>query len=155
MNDEVLTKKAAYIIYEQLDPWIFQVPTKTKDEIFADIVNDIRQGSALPLEKDGFILYIKPENQWLSRVHMFSKAPNHVIGIKAFQFLTNLVFDNSKIEKLYGMNHFKTAVKLSERVGWKHEGTLSKSFMTKEGDLIDQYIFGITRKENEKWRKLK
>jgi hypothetical protein len=149
---EILTKKVAQILYEQIDPWIFQVPTKTKDEIFNDIVDNIKGGKAIPLEKDGFILYVVPENNWLARIHMFSKTGNHIVSIKAFEKLTNLIFDNSKVQKLYGINPFKTMIKLSEKIGWKHEGTLSKSFMTKEGELKDQYIFGVTREQNNKWR---
>lgn len=152
MNNEILTQKAAHIIYEQIDPWTFQSPEKTKDQIFNEIVEDIRSGRSLPLEKDGFILYIVPETKWLARVHMFSKSRNHITSINAVGFLTNLIFDNSKVEKLYGINHFKTVVKISEKIGWKHEGTLTKSFMTKEGNLKDQYIFGITRQQNNDWR---
>lgn len=152
MINDILTKKASYIIYEQIDPWVFQSPEKTKDEIFSGILDDIRNARSMPLEKDGFILYIVPETKWLARVHMFAKTSNYAVSLKAFEFLTNLIFDNSKVEKLYGINHFKTAVKISERVGWKHEGTLTKSFMTKEGNLKDQYIFGITREQNQEWR---
>jgi hypothetical protein len=152
MNNDILTKKAAQIIYEQIDPWVFQSPEKSKDEIFNEMLDDIRSGRSLPLEKDGFILYIVPETKWLARVHMFSKAGNFYTSLRACEFLTNLIFDNSKVEKLYGINHFKTVVKISERIGWKHEGNLSKSFMTKDGDLIDQYIFGITRQQNQEWR---
>lgn len=151
MND-VLNKKAAQIIYEQIDPWTFQSPEKTKDEIFNEILDDIRSGRSIPLEKDSFILYIVPETRWLARVHMFSKSENHVKSMQAFQFLTNLVFDNSKVQKLYGINHFKIVTKIVPKIGWKNEGILSKSFMTKEGNLIDQYIFGVTREQNQQWR---
>jgi hypothetical protein len=151
MNN-ILTEKAARIIYEQIDPWTFQSPEKNKDEIFNEIVNDIREGRSLPLEKDSFIFYIVPETKWLARIHMFSKSINHITSINACGFLTNLVFDNSKVEKLYGINPFKTMTKISEKIGWKHEGTLEKSFMTKEGNLKDQYIFGITREQNKQWR---
>lgn len=154
MNNEILTKKAASIIYEQIDPWIFQSPEKTKDEIFNEIVDDIRNGRSIPLEKDGFILYLVPETRWLARVHMFAKTESAVTSLNAFTFLTNLIFDSSKVEKLYGINHFKKVIKISEKIGWKHEGTLTKSFMTKNGDLKDQYIFGITREENKQWRKI-
>lgn len=152
MSNDILTKKAAYIIYEQIDPWVFQSPEKTKDEIFSDIVDDIKNGRSIPLEKDGFIFYIVPETRWLARVHMFAKNSNAIDSLKASIFLTNLVFDNSKVNKLYGITPLKSMIKVSERVGWKHEGTLSKSFMTKEGNIKDQYIFGITREENQKWR---
>lgn len=155
MNNGILTDKAARIIYEQIDPWIFQSPGKTKDEIFNDILTDIRTGKSLPLEKDGFIFYLVPETIWLSRVHMFAKSKNYIDSLKASVFLTNLIFDNSKVMKLYGITPLKSMIKVSERIGWKYEGTITKSFMTKEGNLKDQYIFGVTREENEKWRKIK
>lgn len=152
MNNEILTKKAAQIIYEQLDPWTFQAPDKTKDEIFNNIIEDIKTGKSLPLEKDGFIMYLVPETKWLARVHMFAKNNNYIDSLKASIFLTDLIFSNSKVSKLYGITSLKSMIKVSERVGWKHEGILSSSFMTKEGDLKDQYIFGVTRDENKKWR---
>lgn len=155
MNNSILTEQAARIIYEQIDPWIFQSPDKTKDEIFNDILEDIKAGKSLPLEKDGFILYLVPETKWLVRVHMFAKSKNPIDSLKASIFLTDLIFDNSKVMKLYGITALKSMVKVSERIGWKHEGTITKSFMTKEGNLKDQYVFGITRNENEIWRKQK
>lgn len=155
MNNSILNEKVARIIYEQIDPWIFQSPEKTKDDIFSEIEIDIKSGRSLPLEKDGFIFYIVPETKWLARVHMFAKSTNPIKSLNASIFLTDLIFNNSKVMKLYGITSLKSMLKVSEKIGWKHEGTITKSFMTKEGDLKDQYIFGITREENEKWRKIK
>jgi hypothetical protein len=155
MNNTILNKEVAQIIYEQIDPWIFQAPEKTKDDIFVDIEQDIKSGKSLPLEKDGFILYIVPETKWLARVHMFAKNNSPIKSLKAGIFLTDLIFNNSKVMKLYGITPLKSMVKVSERIGWKHEGTITKSFMTKEGDLKDQYVFGITREENKQWREIK
>lgn len=152
INNDVLTKKASYIIYEQIDPWTFQSPEKTKDEIFETILYDIKHGRSIPLEKDGFIYYVVPETKWLARVHMFSKSNNAILALKASMFLTNFIFDNTKVNKLYGITPLKSMLKVSERVGWKHEGTLTQSFMTENGDYKDQYIFGVTRKQNEEWR---
>lgn len=150
--NSILTEKAARIIYEQIDPWIFQSPEKTKDDIFGEIELDIKLGKSLPLEKDGFIFYIVPETKWLARVHMFAKNDSPIKSLKASVFLTNLIFDNSKVMKLYGITSLKSMIKVSERIGWKHEGTITESFMTKEGNLKDQYIFGITREQNKQWR---
>jgi hypothetical protein len=83
---------------------------------------------------------------------MFAKNNNAIDSLKASIFLTNLIFDNSKVVKLYGITPLQSMVKVSKRVGWKHEGVLSNSFMTKEGDIKDQYIFGITRQQNNEWR---
>ena len=152
MINDILTKKASYIIYEQIDPWIFQSPEKTKDEIFEDILYDIKNGRAIPIEKDGFIFYIVPETKWLARVHMFSKAKDAMAALNSSIFLTNFIFDSTKINKLYGITSLSSMLKVSERVGWKHEGTLTQSFMTENGDFKDQYIFGVTRKQNEEWR---
>jgi hypothetical protein len=153
--NKILNEKVAQIIYDQIDPWIFQAPEKTKDDIFGDIEQDIKSGKSLPLEKDGFILYIVPETKWLARVHMFAKSSNHIKSLHSGIFLTDLIFNNSKVMKLYGITPLKSMIKVSERIGWKHEGTITKSFMTKEGDLKDQYVFGITREENKQWRKIK
>lgn len=152
MTNNILTKKASYIIYEQIDPWIFQSPEKTKDQIFEDILSDIENGRSIPVEKDGFIFYIVPETKWLARVHMFSKAKDSITALSASMFLTNFIFDSTKVNKLYGITSLKSMLKVSERVGWKHEGTLTQSFMTENGDFKDQYIFGVTRKQNEEWR---
>ena len=153
--NKILNEKVARIIYEQIDPWIFQSPEKTKDDIFNEIEIDIKSGRSLPLEKDGFIFYIVPETKWLARVHMFAKSSNPIKSLKSSIFLTDLIFDNSKVMKLYGITSLKSMLKVSEKIGWKHEGTITKSFMTTEGDLKDQYVFGITREENEKWREIK
>jgi len=153
--NKILNEKVARIIYEQIDPWIFQSPEKTKDDIFSEIEIDIKSGRSLPLEKDGFIFYIVPETKWLARVHMFAKSSNPIKSLNASIFLTDLIFNNSKVMKLYGITSLKSMLKVSEKIGWKHEGTITKSFMTKEGDLKDQYIFGITREENKKWREIK
>ena len=150
--NSILTEKVARIIYEQIDPWIFQSPEKTKDEIFGEIELDIKTGRSLPLEKDGFIFYVVPETKWLARVHIFAKNNSPIKSLKASVFLTDLIFDNSKVMKLYGITSLKSMIKVSERIGWKHEGKITKSFMTKEGNLEDQYIFGITREENKQWR---
>lgn len=150
--NSILTEKVARIIYEQIDPWIFQSPEKTKDEIFGEIELDIKTGRSLPLEKDGFIFYVVPETKWLARVHIFAKNNSPIKSLKASVFLTDLIFDNSKVMKLYGITSLKSMIKVSERIGWKHEGTITKSFMTKEGNIKDQYIFGVTREENKQWR---
>jgi hypothetical protein len=150
--NSILTEKVARIIYEQIDPWIFQSPEKSKDQIFNEIELDIKSGKSLPLEKDGFIFYLVPETKWLARVHMFAKNDNPIKSLQASVFLTDLIFDNSKVMKLYGITSLKPMLKVSERIGWKHEGTITKSFMTKEGNLKDQYVFGITREENKQWR---
>jgi hypothetical protein len=86
---------------------------------------------------------------------MFAKNNSPIKSLKAGIFLTDLIFNNSKVMKLYGITPLKSMVKVSERIGWKHEGTITKSFMTKEGDLKDQYVFGITREENKQWREIK
>jgi len=152
IKNSVLTKKASYIIYEQIDPWLFQSPEKTKDQIFESMLFDMQEGRAVPIEKDGFIFYIVPETKWLVRVHMFSKAVSSITALKASMFLTDFVFDNTKINKMYGITPLRSMLKVSERVGWKHEGTLTQSFMSENGYYKDQHIFGVTREQNKKWR---
>lgn len=140
-------------LYERIDPWLLQVPEQEKDRIFQDMVNDIKNGYALALEKNGVVFYFVPENEWLYRMHLFSKAENISLAIEGGKHLTNRVFDlMPKLQKIYGITPLKSLVRVSEKFGWKHEGTLKESFMTKDGTLKDQYVFGVSRNENNTWR---
>lgn len=139
-------------LYEKIDPWMLQVPGKTKDQIFQDMVIDIESKKSFPFEKDGVIFYIIPETKWLYRLHLFSTAKAYKAGINAGKFLTNFIFDNTSVEKLYGITPLTSLLKASTKFGWVHEGTLKNSFMNEEHILKDQYVFGVTRNENKIWR---
>lgn len=149
----MLVNKQTYkCLYEKIDPWSLQVPEKTKSEIFQNMVEAIETQQAFPFEKDGVIFYIVPETRWLYRLHIFSTAKSYKTVINAGNFLTNFIFDNTSTEKLYGITPLKSLLKVSKKFGWTHEGTIKNSFMDKSHILKDQYVFGITKLENEIWR---
>ena len=148
----LVTENAYRTIYEKIDAWSLQVPGKTKDEIYQDMLDDITYQKAFPFEKDGVVFYIVPETRWLYRLHLFSTAKSYNICIDAGKFLTNFIFDNTSVEKLYGITPLTSLIKVSKKFGWVHEGTLKSSFMSKEQILKDQYLFGVTRNENKIWR---
>jgi hypothetical protein len=147
-------KKEVYeILYQRIDPWIMQAPDQSKDVLFQVMVKDLEDGYTLAFENHGMIFYVEPENIWLCRLHIFSDAKTPIKMLKGVVENTNQIFDNMKtVKKLYGITPLKSIVKVSEKVGWKHEGTLKDSFMQKDGTLKDQYVFGVTRNENEIWR---
>lgn len=146
------TTNAHQVIYEKIDPWSLQVPGKTKDEIYQDMLDDIMDLKAFPFEKDGVVFYIVPETRWLYRLHLFSTAKSYKTCIDAGKFLTNFIFDTTSVEKLYGITPLTSLIRASKKFGWAHEGTLKGSFMSKEQVLKDQYLFGVTRNENKIWR---
>jgi hypothetical protein len=147
-------KKEIYnILYNRIDPWIMQAPDQSKDHLFQIMVNDLEDGFTLAFENEGMVFYVEPENKWMCRVHIFSLADNPVKMIKGSILNTNQIFDMmTSVQKIYGITPLKSIIRVSEKVGWKHEGTLKDSFMQKDGTLKDQYVFGVTRNENKIWR---
>lgn len=130
-----------------------QVPHQQKDHIFQDMVHDLENGYSLALERNGVVFYFVPENEWLYRMHLFSKAQDLKLAIEGSLYLTNQIFDlMPKLQKVYGITPHKGLLRVSEKYGWKYEGILTQSFMTSDGALKDQYIFGVTRSENIIWR---
>lgn len=142
------------ILYEQIDPWMLQTPDATKDQIFNTMINDVANGVAYPFEKNGLIFYTIPESKWLFRLHLFSKTGTSILDkYDAGNYLTNYLFDNfSDLHKIYGINPFYGFKRVVTRIGWRQEGMLIKSHMSEDGELKDQYIWSITREENENHR---
>ena len=129
-------------------------PNETKEQIFTGMKHDIDNHLAFPFEHNGTMFYLKPDNLWVYRVHMFSQTKSLRKTIENANFITNHLFDTiPQVQKLYGINPFKAFGRVVAKAGWTPEGHLSKSLMTEEGKMIDQYIYGISRDENELHRK--
>jgi hypothetical protein len=142
-------KKYIYdILYEKIDPWTAQCPHKTKDQIFETMLSDMDKNLAFPAEKDGMIFYIMPETPWLARLHLYSATKTVKQTISAGKYLTSFMFDSIKtLEKIYGITPHQKFVRVAHKFGWRQEGVLSRSYLTRDEKLVDQYMFGITRPE--------
>jgi hypothetical protein len=138
--------KTLQIIYKKLDPWSFENPDKTKDQLFTEILGDIKAKVSFPIEKDGMVFYVMPETQQRARLHLFSDTKNTKVAIHSAKWLTNFLFCNiNSLEKLYGISPHPKFLKTIHKFGWKHEGTLTHSHLSKSGIMKDQYMFGVTR----------
>jgi hypothetical protein len=127
-----------------------QCPHKSKDEIFVDMLKDMENNQCFPLEKDDMVFYMMPETPWLAKLHVFSNTKTATQAIKSARYLTSYMFDNVKtLKKIYGITPHKKFVRMIGKIGWVQEGVLSKSYLTEEGEMVDQYIFGITKEEYE------
>jgi hypothetical protein len=136
------------IIHAKIDPWIMQCPHKTKDEIFIDMLRDMDNNITFPLEKDDMVFYMMPETPWLAKLNVFSDTKNAKQALTSAIYLTDYMFENMKtLRKIYGISPHKKFVRMINKIGWKQEGVLSESFLDKNGDMVDQYVFGVTRDE--------
>lgn len=146
-------KEVYTTLYKRVDPWIMQAPEQSKDNLFQVMVKDLEDGYTLAFENNNVVFYVEPENKWLCRIHIFSDATSPIKAIEGGVKNTNQIFDSMlSIQKIYGITPLKSLIRISEKFGWKHEGTLKDSFMQKDGTLKDQYVFGVTRNENKIWR---
>lgn len=146
-----MNKKALEILYKKLDPWSMETPEKTKDQIFAEILKEIQHKKAFVLESNNVVFYLMPETKYRARLHLFSDVKSLKEGISGSNELTNFLFCNiNNLQKIYGITPHKKFLPIIHKFGWRHEGILTNSYLSKDGKIIDQFIFGITRNEYEK-----
>lgn len=138
--------KILELIYKKLDPWSMEIPEKTKDQIFVEILQEIKNKKAFPIGKDNTVFYVMPETKQRARLHIFSDTKDGFSAIATGKWLTNFLFNNiNSLEKLYGITPNKKFLNIITRAGWVYEGTLTNSHFTKSGKMKDQYIFGVNR----------
>ena len=68
---------------------------------------------------------------------------------KAGNELTQYIFRNTPIEKIYGITNNKKFLSLAKYAKWKpgQEGVLTKSYHTSDGNLVDQIIISVNKSE--------
>ena len=139
------------IIWEDLSTEAAQQPGRTKQEIFNKIASDLKAKRSFVVQKSDVVFYALPDSPWVARLHIFTSSKNHFIRnrIAAGEELTRYIFRNTPLEKLYGVTANKKFLALAKYAKWKpgHEGILSKSYRTVEGDLIDQYVISVNKSE--------
>lgn len=142
--------KILEIIYKKLDPWSMETPEKTKDQIFAEMLKEIDNRVAFPIEKNGMVFYVMPETNQRARLHLFSDTKDVKTAIQSAKWLTNFLFCNiNSLEKLYGITPHHKFLRIISRVGWFYEGTITHSHFTRDGQMRDQYVFGVTRPQHK------
>lgn len=143
--------KILEIIYKKLDPWSMETPEKTKDQIFSEMLKEIDDRIAFPIEKNGLVFYVMPETKERARLHVFSDTKSPGTVIRSAKWLTNFLFSNiNSLEKIYGITPHQKFIPIINKFGWFYEGTITHSHLDKSGLMKDQYVFGVTRPQHEK-----
>jgi hypothetical protein len=141
-------ERAFEIIYNTIDPWTMEDPLSSKDQIFAALLQDVKDGIAFPFEKNDMVFYVMPETKYRARLHLFSQTKDAGTTVTSARELTSYMFNNiNSLQKIYGITPHQKMILVAKRVGWKHEGTLKGSYYSNTGEMQDQYVFGVTRKE--------
>lgn len=138
--------KIREIIYNNIDPWTEQRPDATKDEIFRDICYGLDNGLLYAVEDNGFVMLFQHENRYLCRVHLYSDSTSFKI-VKSVHKIMKHIFDNTNMQKVYGMFENKKIGSLAVRTGWKFHGEITEATMTKDSGMQSLYIYGISRKD--------
>jgi hypothetical protein len=133
------------IIERNVDVWTAQSPHASKEQIFKQICRQLDSGESFALQCEKFVMMVKPVNDWLGEVHIFSE--NKKSSVIELQKITRHIFENTPAIKLYGNFTNKKILSLALRAGWKHEGTLINAFMNPNGELSDLYISGVSKQE--------
>jgi hypothetical protein len=139
------------IIYNDLHEESFQISGLTKDQIFQKIVTDMKQRKTFAFIKDDVVFHCSPDSEYVIRLNLFT-INDGVFGrtrLKAATELTKHIFTNTPYIKIYGVTANKKFLAMAKYTRWLpgQEGIISKSYMTKDGQLIDQYLIGVNKED--------
>ena len=127
----------------------------SKEEIFDGILKGIGNGESVAVRDGGLVLLVKSESKYIARMHIFGSTKSPKKFLRSAVSITKYIFENSDINKLYGYSADKRFITAAEKTCWSYQGNLSESYKNDDGEFVDQYIVGVTRKElNEYLRKL-
>lgn len=144
-------QRIAEIIWHDIHEESFQIQGITKDKIFTKITNDLKNRETFALIKDDVVFHCAPESDHVIRLNLFTV--NDGISLrnrfKAGSELTKYIFTNSPFIKIYGVTANRKFLALAKYAKWLpgQEGTVSKSYMTKDGELVDQYLIGVNKED--------
>ena len=127
-----------------------QIETGSKKEVFENIKQRLSNENLLAICDNDLVFLFERDTEHLAKMHLFSNSKTglkkrfYVSGQKVIKHF----FDITKINKVWGMSPDERFAKVVGKSGfWKNEGVLTESYLNKNGEYVDQYIFGVTRKD--------
>ena len=115
------------------------------------IVSDLKDKRTFAVHKSDVVFYVTPDSPWVARLHVFTVDEGVFLRqrFKAGNELTQYIFRNTPIEKIYGITNNKKFLSLAKYAKWKpgQEGVLTKSYHTSDGNLVDQIIISVNKSE--------
>jgi hypothetical protein len=126
------------------DPWVVQSPWMTPVEIRDNLNDQVAVGIAeFFWSKDGMTCwFVRRCTNRVADIHLFSKAQNIIRNCREIQAA---VWANTAYEKLEMRTHLPAVGSLARRIGWEYEGTRKLSFELKNGDIVDEILYGVLR----------
>lgn len=128
----------------------FEQGEHSKEQIFQNIKERLSDNSLLAICDDDLVFLFERETNYVARMHLHSNSKTglkkrfYVSGQKVIKHF----FDITEINKVWGMSPDQRFAKVVGKSGfWKNEGILTESHLNKNGEYVDQYIFGVTRKD--------
>lgn len=144
-------QRIAEIIWHDIHEESFQLGDISKDKIFDKITNDLKNRETFALIKDDVVFHCAPDSAYVVRLNLFT-INDGVFGrarLKAATELTKYIFTYTPFLKIYGVTANKKFLAMAKYTKWLpgQEGVISKSYMTKDGELVDQYLIGVNKED--------
>lgn len=138
------------VIWNNLDNEKQQQLNATKEELFDTLVYEHNTGGIriYGIEKYRVVVLVVQQSQFVGEVHIFSESKDNWGLVKALKSLTAWYWKNSDHIKLEMRSPYPQVAKLAKRCGFEYEGTRKKSFVLKNGDVVDEQEWGLVRPED-------
>ena len=144
-------RRIAEVIYHDIHEESFQIGEISKDKIYDKITKDLKNRETFALIKDDVVFHCSPESAYVVRLNLFT-VNDGVFGrtrLRAATELTKYIFTNTPFIKIYGVTANDKFLAMAKYTKWLpgQEGIITKSYMTNDGQLIDQYLIGVNKED--------
>jgi len=138
------------LITDTIDPWNAQEPSMSVEEMVSAIEQEQTDGDLLFVgsKKANLVLMVRYVTPWVGECHVFGKNKNGWALIKATKKACKFLFDNIGFHRLEAKMHIHEERVLTERCGWKLEGTHPDAIKLKDGTFTEEYSYGIINEQS-------
>ena len=138
------------LILETIDPWRAQEPAMSKEEMVHALEVEHEEGDLLFVgsKKANLVIMARYVTPWVAECHIFGKNKSGFALIKAAKKACTFLMDNIGFHKLEAKMHDPKEIILTERCGWRLEGTHPEAIKLEDGTFTAEYSYGIINEQS-------
>lgn len=138
------------LILDTIDPWNAQEPSMTKEEMVHALEVEHEEGDLLFIgsQKANLVIMARYVTPWVASCHVFGKNKDGFALVRAAKKSCQFLFDKIGFHKLEAKMHDRKEIILTERCGWKREGTHPDAIKQEDGTFTEEYSYGIINEQS-------
>lgn len=138
------------LILDTIDPWRSQEPKLSVKELVYYIELEKEEGDLLFVgsKKANLVIMARYVTPWVAECHVFGKNKNGWKLVRAAKKACDFLLNNVGFHKLEAKMHDPKEILLTERCGWKLEGTHPDAIKLQDGTFTAEYSYGLINEQS-------